>query len=292
MPEFEHEELEYEEEENAGEEAVGEEAAVEESAAETQNVDEEKPTSEAEAVRNLNKADRIVEHLFSEEQQSTFQDPQYLNEGIFQADVENNISQFNSLVEFCEWSGLPFPCIYIGNQVPIPVDFAPPIWLDKDFDRYFYRELIYMQGFHPRIRKYFSEGSEVEIKNVKAETAVGHFKQLLKGFLSSRIGAASSLGNNSADMTHKPTQPPGTTPPTNGVPFRVITTTLGLRVHYSPAYFFNPNLVFGSRTSPVNGFIHPGRYIFGVAGGGIHGVKFSRAEFDIPGQTQADLLEL
>jgi hypothetical protein len=71
-----------------------------------------------------------------------------------------------------------------------------------------------------------------------------------------------------------------------------VTSTHGLRVHYSPAYFINPNLVFGSRTSPVNGTIQPGRYIFGVAGPGISGVKFSPAEFDIPDATQADLLEL
>lgn len=70
---------------------------------------------------------------------------------------------------------------------------------------------------------------------------------------------------------------------------RVHTQTAGLRVHYTPSYFFTPNQVLGAPTTPVDGWVQPGRYKFGAMGKGFP-LKFDPADFDIPPQTEAHLV--
>jgi hypothetical protein len=55
-------------------------------------------------------------------------------------------------------------------------------------------------------------------------------------------------------------------PPQTGFPFRVETPGRSrLRIHYSPAYFFDPTNIFGDKLStPVDGILLPGRYVFGA----------------------------
>ncbi len=81
------------------------------------------------------------------------------------------------------------------------------------------------------------------------DRARGFLRQRLAPFLAARIVTTST----------------GVAPPSAGCKFTVETTSgSGLRVHYSPSYFFDPTNVFGNTLStPVDGYLPPGRYIFG-----------------------------
>jgi hypothetical protein len=46
--------------------------------------------------------------------------------------------------------------------------------------------------------------------------------------------------------------------------FMVRTESSGLTIHCSPAYFFDRGLVFGGPSTPVEGWLPPGRYVFGA----------------------------
>jgi len=64
-----------------------------------------------------------------------------------------------------------------------------------------------------------------------------------------------------------------------------------LRVHYSTTLGFNLNQVFGSTLStPVDGYLSPGIYMFGVQGAGDPAPRLDNGVFQIPPTTQANLV--
>ena len=198
---------------------------------------------------------------------------------IFTADVEFDVARFNIQYEFSMRHGIPFPCLSSPTIYPIPIDISlggifPGL---PQLDYLYYG--VYGPGFPYElaqdIRNRFFQDSNMEVSMRDPAETRGFFKNRVIQFLATRFNAPKQEDAKSVAL-----------------PFRVVTSSTGLRVHYSPAYFFNPSLVFGSPTSPVDDFIRPGRYIFGVAGPGISKAKFSDAEFDIPDKTQADLMEL
>jgi len=261
---------------------------------------------------NAGRAEALVERLFAEDESARQQSSNLeqktlvINEAgspseppVFQADVEFDISRFNSQAELYSSFGDDFPCLSFNQDTPVPIDIFPnlglapwfgfPPFYPYDYYRFWMREYLYHLRRGDILKESFSERSKVEYIAAPPSEAKGFFRNRLTQFLTTRFIGASFVG--ASDSVAPP--PPGTTTVTSsGLPFCVITSTQGLRVHYSPAYFINPNLVFGSKTSPVCENIKPGRYIFGVAGPGIQSVKFSPAEFDVPHSTQADLLDL
>jgi hypothetical protein len=70
-------------------------------------------------------------------------------------------------------------------------------------------------------------------------------------------------------------------------PIRVVTRDDGWRISCSPAYFVRPRY-FGAPSSPVDGTVDPGIWIFGVDRGA--GIAWDAAEFRIPPTTHAELM--
>lgn len=270
------------------------EYGAEESPTETHTRSAHESNTISAADYQLNLASDLTEHLFSEEEKQHSYDFHrgHEMEGIFQADVEFDISRFKSMVADCIKDGAHFPCIYTGGEVPIPIDYNSVYWVDPA-QRSAIPHNIYRPEYDHLLRNIFSEPEKVQVMPIDPLNVIEIFKYHLKRFLAVRIRGKES-GPEKDASTYPYGIPPqrAALPPINVVPFRVVTSTHGLRVHYSRAYFINQALVFGSRTSPVDGYLHPGRYIFGVAGPSIHGVKFSKAEFDVPELRQADLWEL
>jgi hypothetical protein len=64
-----------------------------------------------------------------------------------------------------------------------------------------------------------------------------------------------------------------------------------MRIHWSPAYFFEKEHVFGfGLSTPVEGWLQPGRYIFGAIGPG-RDLDFEfEAEYDLPDAREASLV--
>jgi hypothetical protein len=196
--------------------------------------------------------------------------------GIFQADVEADVERFSLQVKFCLDNERLFPCLVMASGDPLPIDFTfgagfytspGPQWnLICHYDTH--RIFLDIQG-------QCFEGPTVYSRAFPPEETKGFFKSRLQRFLASRFKSTEEAESD------RP-----------GLPLRVVTRKSGLRVHYSPAYFFNPALVFGSPTSPVSGFIQPGRYIFGVVGGDLPKPTFISAEYDIPPTEEVHLVEL
>jgi hypothetical protein len=63
----------------------------------------------------------------------------------------------------------------------------------------------------------------------------------------------------------------------------------GLRIHYTPSYFIDWSNVFGAPTTPLSGWILPGRYKFGAmrANGEL---LTDNSNFDVPPTTTAHLV--
>lgn len=204
------------------------------------------------------------------------------------------MDRFSAQFQFCSAYGLPFPCLEIHEEEPIPVDFSFGSVLYstdnassnlyphyQELDRLLYSKLSTGKVLFFTISGVDYTPSGIGYSFYPPEETKGFLKNRLIKFLLSRFQAKDQEGS------------PPTSPPVNlGVPFQVITKYDGLRVHYSPAYFFNPSLVFGSPTSPVLGLIQPGRYLFGVAGRGLAEPWFSTAEVDIPPDDHMELVEL
>lgn len=87
-----------------------------------------------------------------------------------------------------------------------------------------------------------------------------------------------------------PRTPPARAPRLKGrLGFRVFTATHGLRVRYAPASILGEGTVFGSPTSPVDGELLPGRYIFGAEGPNTP-LVWDPGEYDVPPATEARLI--
>jgi hypothetical protein len=134
-------------------------------------------------------------------------------------------------------------------------------------------EVLSVSDPHPLLRAHGALSANVKyVEEHDPRKALEFLRERLLIFLTNRFAARRS------DVS--------TTP---GLPFRVVTRTPGLRVHYSPAYFFNAWGIFGAPTPTVHGWIQPGRYRFGVMGAGWAEPSFDRADFDVPGLSEAQL---
>lgn len=191
---------------------------------------------------------------------------------IYAADVEAAVDRFDAQTKFCNEHQIGFPCISL--PAPIPVDWSNLFA--------FFGHDIWPNLQAPKKYEWFNQtGSSLSlfnrlggIKHVSFADATSYFRERLLTFLTVRFSARES------NISTNP-----------GLTFRVITQGIGLRVHWSPAYFFNPHNVFGSPTSPVDAWIQPGKYIFGAVGPTVS-LQFDAAEFDIPPLTQATLVNI
>ncbi len=108
-------------------------------------------------------------------------------------------------------------------------------------------------------------------------------KLRLATFLAGVFDHSDSEGPNKAALQRGGPPPTTHQPPSpgSGLSFEVHTRLSGKTVYYSPAYFLNPNLVFGHPSTPVRGSLPPGRYVFGIDR------TFAPDEYDIPPSTSA-----
>jgi hypothetical protein len=211
-------------------------------------------------LKNVGDADRIYESRRLE---------------IYAADVEAAVERFHALVAAHREFSLGFPCIVAPTPAPIDWIGVASLFYPKPYFRGFpffpdyYRALYYTLPdlFRPMLNE-----SNLGYMESSVEEAVSMFSDALIVFLTTRFSARQS------NISTSP-----------GLRFRVITQRQGLRVHWTPSYFFNPANVFGSPTSPIDGWIQPGTYKFGAVGPGFL-LKFDPANFHIPPLNEAQLV--
>jgi len=184
-------------------------------------------------------------------------------EGIFMTDIENECSVFQEQLQHS--SKNEHACLLLPDvDVPVPVKYSI---LQNDFIEQKNLGMVNSRAIFPH--------ADVKVAFLDARSAVSGFCHHLQRFLTARL---KYFGGNTAN-------PPSARPM---LMFRVDCMHKHGRVHYSPAYFFDPNLVFGAPSTPVLGSIDPGLYLFGVKYLG-QPVEFDAAKFAIPPLNYATL---
>jgi hypothetical protein len=166
------------------------------------------------------------------------------------ADVRADVARFLLQLGLARAAGTAMPCIHrTASETPVPIVVAPAVPEDMspaEFGRQQGQPLI--SWYHDLSVHAGRLGPDIELH--EPEVAKGFLQSLLKRFLVKRFGAAPV--------------PKGSP----GLPIRVETRTKGGRVHVSNAFVRVYDRVFGEPTSPVDGWLGPANYYFGVSKGG------------------------
>ena len=220
------------------------------------------PRREGSAALAAALAERLVTRLESPEAVATTERVE-----IPLGDVETTVDRFGAQYRLLQRMDESLPCLVTGLGVPVPIDLGvdpfPASFVESFLD---FRGGPYLRYF-PRDygRDFFELTDERRLEFVPPYVAAGFFRERLAAFLTSRFEARGS------DISEDP-----------GIRVQVDTRSHGLRVHYSPAYFFNPSSVLGNPTTPVVRWIQPGRYVFGASVPGRQPRFEMHAEYDIP----------
>jgi hypothetical protein len=199
----------------------------------------------------------------------------YLEPEIVLSDVATDVDRFTDQYNYCRYNNLHIPCLEDGDSEPLPVNLAgilhssvdPTVYQDPDLIVLLLNKLTEQVGG-------LAELSHLTVGQYAPGDAKGFFGERLRRFLIPRCRSR---------------QPEVRMPGHDkGLRFKVHTQTSGLRVHYTPAYWHDSNQVFGSPTSPVEGWIMPGRYRFGAASKS-HRLRFDKGEYLIPPLEEAYL---
>lgn len=199
----------------------------------------------------------------------------YLAPQVSLSDVATDVDQFADQCNYCSENNISIPCIEDNKSEPLPINLASVVHAFVDPTAYQDPSVARLLLQHlPQQVSALTESSRITYSHYSPDDARHFFGERLRRFLLPRLGS----------------EPPSVGKPAlhQGLLYKVHTDTYGLRIYYTPAYWFSPNQVFGSPTSPVEGWIMPGRYKFGAAGASYR-LKFDEGEFNIPPSTEAHL---
>lgn len=188
---------------------------------------------------------------------------------VFVADVATDLERFGQFIKW-SWKFHDFPCL-IDEDGPLPIDVSvsPAIFsfmrVPAETPLFFFSQAFESLKFEDIV---VSEIKEILYRRVTRFLSVRYSIDEDEGprprFAS--VGAARSSFTNR---------------PAGYLSFQVRTSLTGLRVHYSPSYLLDWSNVFGAPTTPVDGWIRPGRYKFGAMKQD-GSFLIDNANFDIP----------
>jgi hypothetical protein len=189
------------------------------------------------------------------------------------ADVTYDVERFGAQYLYARQTDLPLPCIMRpGTEYVLPInaeDVLFPLGVPAD-PRTAERQLRRVEGQ--------TENGFIEL--LPPDRAERAFTSRLIDFLRRRLSWAAE-----SHAQQSPSGDPGRPP---GLMFQVSTDSPGLRVHYHPAYWHEAKTVFGQPSTPVRGYVVPGRFVFGAMGPR-QALRFDPAEYEIPPSTSAHL---
>jgi hypothetical protein len=234
-------------------------------------------------------------------------------EGAPISDVVANVNQM--AMEFAtarRWDG-EIPCLRLEGGGLAPISMAEffggplsPFYGTEDWpelwDRYFGGPFPPHRLWREILKRFGRQQEGVVITDVyKAQSGV---ERNLNGFLAYRFAGMKQWAERMLKIGRsRPGGPPwwpfrlegwGKTPPPpeasagGGLRVQVSCCTRGLRIHVSPAYFISW-VYFGSPTSPVVGYVLPGRYIFAGDGPMLPRRKKDPTVFCIPADYNPDI---
>jgi hypothetical protein len=192
-----------------------------------------------------------------------------LGDGIVISDVEEDVTQFTSELEFVEETGSSFPALQAENGDVIPVALYylfGPFWagLRRKPPLHYAHEWL--------SNDQHSLYSDRRFKPISPERAHMAFIARAVDFLATRIATVRGAEQAAPSLSTKCTRlniaqrAGGPRVFTPGCNFTVSSASPGLRVFWSGAYWISPNY-FNHPTSPISSVLQAGTYIFGVDGG-------------------------
>lgn len=197
--------------------------------------------SSAEAI-----ADELFEHLVRDDRSVDFS--QLRSASAQTADIEDSLEKLDNLVHVLRRGGSDsIRCVEI-EETPIPISAD--------------EELIYRLGRAESTNGPFEVNINDALRGVRR-----HLARFLVDRLASKFFAVRGI---TGGMSNTP----------NLLSVQVSSHSVGARVSYAPAYFIN-YLPLAAPTSPVQGFILPGRYIFRLTTPGPR-YLIDQQVFDIP----------
>lgn len=172
---------------------------------------------------------------------------------IFVADIAFSLERYSSFI-YRRWRFADAPCL-IDNDGPTPVDIST-------------LPLGFMKPPEPTMTplRYLITlfGEQLEFVGVEVEKIKAILQERVTSFLSVRYSTDEHQGPARAVGGMVGAAPAGFTNwPTGYLKIQVQTAQSGLRIHYSPSYLIDWTNVLGAPTTPVDGWIRPGRYKFG-----------------------------
>ena len=254
----------------------------------------------------------IIQAL-AESEQWNFLDERLIavDEWLTVADVQDDTHQLRNQFRFLEESGLLAPLVRIGNRREVPVSLrtlAGARFPEGTFDfrgregSYRYAPWPFVQEEWASLaRELLRSAARTEddagpiVRLAEPEEARYSFTEAATDFVAQRIGALRRLRTDLsgrwrsvaflAAQRHSesaPSKAPGCT-------FQVTTNSPGLRVHWSGAYCLNGKY-FGGPTTPADGVMLSGSFVFGVDGGAYTQPVWDRvAVVVLPGQASLHL---
>jgi hypothetical protein len=248
-----------------------------------------------EQVKNLRELGDLAEYLTGRifEAGSIHELEEFPSAQLFFADVEEGIGRFKSELEIArERDGQVFGAVLSDDiDYPAPIDSREFLAaLDRNHP-YFQEALAQGQPWlNAEFTKQIMAAANLEVATLDTADATTAFIGRLARFLFYRLlGSTVRLPGGGPPTGGSP---PGSSPPSpapGGVlPFTVHTNTGGLRIWSCPAYLVGRGRVFGSPSTPVSGWIRPGRFIFGTENSS-GTLSWDQGVYDVPPATQAHL---
>lgn len=232
-------------------------------------------------------ASRHLASALLEDAEIAVKDPRYARERRPQlarrtgfADVEHTVERYASQADALIRNHLPTPVLFSPEQPVGPIDIGlPPLPAEqREYGAAYPAPLVGIL-LDAALSRHSPSGS-VEVMSA------GESQDLvirgLSDFLAARIDNGAGPVHDGDAMDAASSYAP------LGYPFTVSTAkTPRCRIHYSPAYFVNRNLVFGGALSTVTGVLMPGRYTFGAYSTVDGSSHWDGAEYDVPDITSS-----
>lgn len=200
-----------------------------------------------------------------------------VGQGVALADVSATTERYLIQESLSIRYGIPIPAVVVDAEDPLPTSVFPVMPGGSDTpDDLPYNGVTLAAAARGRLARDVERAGASTV-DLAPEDARRHVRSRLARFLERRLAAQEKAADPSAP----------------GLPFRVMTRGSGLRIHWSPAYFFEPGHVFAfGLSTPVDGWLAPGRYIFGAVGPTQPLEWEFNATYDLPNAQVANLLRL
>lgn len=240
-------------------------------------------------------ADSLAEQYISsifENQQSEKITKEYL--GLELNDINENLTTLKSQIKFLERLGIKdtIPCLTVGeSKIPIDIfqyieDREKRVSLSPDYYDEYYYSYFFMEERVDRFLNRIEKSSDKNVTNQNLESVKSNVKSSLSSFIEMRHASFFNQGIVSklsrffrGGGGSLPSISSGAS--TKYLTVKVNTHNHGLDLEASPAYFVKWKK-FGSPTSPIDGYLIPGTYIFAGSGVGVPTFTPDLTPVDIP----------